>query len=96
MLLLDRVYIHPLELRYQQGTPAEGKKMNTIDVAGKTYTIKGELPNGVFYLEGPKGGDVHFAKPAAGVYMFFRATGGACIKDRAGFAVTATREQLAA
>ena len=69
--------------------------MNTINLKGKTYTIKGELPNGVFYLEGPKGGDVHFAKPAADVYMFFRAAGGAAIYEN-GLIVTAAREQLAA
>jgi hypothetical protein len=76
-------------------TTTEGKTMNSIELKGKTYTIKGELPNGVFYLEGPKGGDVHFAKPAADVYMFFRATGGAAIYEN-GLIVTATREQLAA
>lgn len=69
--------------------------MTTIEVAGKEYTIKGELPNGVFYLEGPRGGDVHFAKPAGGVYMFFKATGGAAIYNK-GLIVTATREHLAA
>jgi hypothetical protein len=69
--------------------------MNSIELKGKKFTIKGELPNGVFYLEGPKGGDVHFAKPAADVYMFFKATGGAAIYEN-GLIVTATREQLAA
>jgi hypothetical protein len=65
----------------------------SINVAGKTYTIKGELPNGVFYLEGPRGGDVHFAKPAGDVYMFFKATGGAAIYHN-GMPVTATRADL--
>lgn len=69
--------------------------MNTIDLKGKSYTIKGELPNGAFYLEGPRGGDVHFAQPAGNVYMFFRATGGAAIYEN-GVPATATREQLAA
>jgi hypothetical protein len=70
--------------------------MNTIDLAGKTYTIKGELPNGHFYLEGPRGGDAVFAKPAQGVYVFSKARGGAVVYNNAGVLVTATREQLAA
>ena len=40
--------------------------MNTIDLAGKTYSIKGELPNGHFYLEGPRGGDAVFLSTQVG------------------------------
>jgi len=70
--------------------------MNTIDLAGKTYSIKGELPNGHFYLEGPRGGDAVFAKPAQGVYVFSKARGGSVIHSHDGVMVIATREQLAA
>lgn len=69
--------------------------MNTIELNRKSYTIKGELPNGVFYLEGPKGGDAHFAKPAGEVYVFTSVKGGAAIHQD-GVLVTATRAQLAA
>ena len=67
----------------------------TIELAGKTYSIKGELPNGAFYLEGPRGGDAVFAKATNGAYVFSKAKGGAVIHD-AGVLVTATRAQLAA
>lgn len=69
--------------------------MTTIQLANKTYTVAGELPNGVFYLEGPRGGDVHFAKPAGDVYMFFKAAGGAAIYHN-GIPVTATHQDLTA
>ena len=71
--------------------------MNTIDIKGTTYTIKGELPNGAFYLEGPRGGSVIFAKPVAeNLYTFNPAKASGSLKDHNGFAITATREQLAA
>jgi len=71
--------------------------MKTIELAGRTYSIKGELPNGAFYLEGPRGGSVVFAKPIAeNLYSFNPAKASGSIKDRNGFAITATREQLAA
>jgi len=71
----------------------------TIEIAGKTYNVKGELPNGAFYLEGPRGGNAVFAKPASNgdnLYFFYKATGGPSIQERNGFAASATREQLAA
>lgn len=69
----------------------------TIELAGRTYSIKGELPNGAFYLEGPRGGSIVFAKPIAdNLYTFNPAKACGSLKDARGFAITATREQLAA
>lgn len=73
--------------------------MKTIEIAGKTLTVKGELSNGAFYLEGPRGGSAVFAKPASDgsdLYFFYKATGGPSIQERNGFASKATRAQLAA
>jgi hypothetical protein len=70
--------------------------MQTIELAGKTYSIKGELTNGVFYLEGPRGGSVVFAKPAEDVFFFYPAKGGSAIHEANGLIASATREQLAA
>ena len=73
--------------------------MKSIEIAGRNYSIKGELKNGAFYLEGPRGGSVVFAKPAtdsSDLYFFHKATGGPSIQERNGFAASATREQLAA
>lgn len=71
--------------------------MKSIDVAGRKYSIKGELTNGVFYLEGPRGGSVLFAKPIAdNLYSFYKATGGTAINEKSGLIRTATREELAA
>jgi hypothetical protein len=71
--------------------------MKSIEVAGRKYTIKGELPNGVFYLEGPRGGSVLFAKPAAeNLYFFHKAIGGSSIHEKSGLIASATREELAA
>jgi len=70
-----------------------------IEIAGKTYNVKGELTNGAFYLEGPRGGSAVFAKPASDGsdnYFFYKATGGPSIQERNGFAARATRAQLAA
>lgn len=67
----------------------------TISLNNTTYTVKGELPNGAFYLEGPRGGNAHLAKPANGVYVFTSIKGGAAIYE-AGVLRTATREELAA
>jgi hypothetical protein len=69
--------------------------MNTIEVAGKTYTVKFEFPNGAFYLEGPRGGCAIIAKEAKGSYYFYPVRGTSPIRS-AGSLVTATREQLAA
>lgn len=74
----------------------------SIEVAGRKYAIKGELPNGVFYLEGPRGGSVLFAKPVfdqlsgANVYFFHKALGGSAIHEAGGRIAAATREELAA
>ena len=69
----------------------------TIEIAGRNYSIKGELPNGAFYLEGPRGGSVVFAKPIAeNLYSFYKATGGTAINEKSGLIRTATREELAA
>lgn len=71
--------------------------MNTIEIAGRKYNVKGELTNGVFYLEGPRGGSVVFAKPIAdNLYSFYKATGGTALNEKSGLIKTATREQLAA
>lgn len=73
--------------------------MKTIEIAGKKLTVKGELKNGFFYLEGARGGNAVFAKPAtdgSDLYFFFKATGGPSIQERTGFAASATRAQLAA
>lgn len=70
--------------------------MNSIDINGKAFAVKGELPNGFFYLEGPRGGDVHFAKPAEGVFFFYPAKGGLAVRDNGGLILSATREELAA
>jgi hypothetical protein len=70
--------------------------MKTIEIAGRKYNVKGELTNGVFYLEGPRGGSVVFAKPAEDVFFFYKATGGAAIHEKNGLIAFATREQLAA
>jgi hypothetical protein len=76
--------------------------MKSIDIAGKTYTVQGELPNGVFYLDGPRGGSVLFAKPVfdqlsgANVYFFHKALGGSAIHEKSGLIASATRDQLAA
>jgi len=75
---------------------AKGKKMKTIEIAGRKYNVKGELTNGVFYLEGPRGGNVVFAKPAEDVFFFYPAKGGAAIHEKSGLISFATREQLAA
>ena len=69
--------------------------MATIDIAGKTYTVSFEFPNGTFYLVGPKGGCPIVAKPYKGSYVFIPAKGKTPIRS-AGKMVTATREQLAA
>lgn len=70
--------------------------MTTTILVGKhkSYRVEGELPNGAFYLVGPRGG-VSFAKP-------LRRTGNAyVIEDMRGNAlhcngelVLVTREQL--
>ncbi len=77
--------------------------MKTIELAGKTYTVQGELPNGAFYLDGPRGGSVLFAKPVfdqlsgANVYFFHKALGGgSAIHEANGLIASATRDQLAA
>jgi len=71
--------------------------MKTIEIAGRNYSIKGELPNGAFYLEGPRGGSVIFAKPAgANLYFFHKALGGSAIHEANGLISFATREDLAA
>ena len=72
--------------------------MATLNIKGQKLTVKGELPNGVFYLEGPRGGSVHFAKPAGdNLYVFSPARAGAsALLDDKGFIITATREELAA
>lgn len=71
--------------------------MKSIDVAGKTYKVEGELPNGVFYLSGPRGGSVLFAKPAAeNLYFFHKALGGSAIHEKSGLIASATRAELAA
>ena len=68
----------------------------TIEIAEVSYKVAGEFKNGNFHLEGPRGGNVVFAKPTEVGYMFYKATGGAALKDKRGLIVTATREQLAA
>lgn len=69
----------------------------THTVAGKEYAVKGELPNGVFYLEGPRGGSVLFAKPLVDdLYAFSKAAGGRSLRDGRGLLITATRDELAA
>jgi len=73
--------------------------MKTIEIAGRKYNVQGELSNGAFYLEGPRGGNAVFAKPASdgsNRYFFYKATGGPSIQERNGFAASATREELAA
>lgn len=94
---LDRVDIHPIDLSYRNKPTGEGKKMKTIEIAGQTLTVKGELKNGAFYLEGPRGGNVVFAKPIAeNLYSFYKATGGTALNEKSGLIKTATREELAA
>lgn len=68
--------------------------MNTIQVADKTYTIKGELSGGTFYLEGPRGGVVFAKVHPCGTYTFENLKGGT-IYNRDGVLETATRSQLA-
>ena len=70
----------------------------TLNIKGQKLTVKGELPNGVFYLEGPRGGSVHFAKPAGdNLYVFSPArVGASALLDERGLIITATREELAA
>lgn len=71
--------------------------MKTIEIAGRKYNVKGELTNGVFYLEGPRGGSVVFAKPIAdNLYSFYKATGGNALNEKTGLIKTATRAELAA
>jgi len=71
--------------------------MATLNIAGQKLTVKGELPNGFFYLEGPRGGSIHFAKPMDNVFVFCPAKPGAApLTDERGLFITATREQLAA
>lgn len=74
----------------------KGKTMKSIELNDKAYAVKGEFKNGTFHLEGPRGGNVVFAKPTEVGYMFFKSTGGRAITDKAGLIITATREQLAA
>jgi len=72
------------------------KIMKSIEIAGRQYTIKGELPNGAFYLEGPRDGSVLFAKPIADSrYAFHPVKNGGYLKDLRGFPVTATSEEFA-
>jgi hypothetical protein len=70
----------------------------TLNIKGQKLTVKGELPNGVFYLEGPKGGSVHFAKPL--VDNLFTVSparvGASSLRDEKGLLITLTREELAA
>lgn len=70
--------------------------MPTLNIAGQKLTVKGELPNGAFYLEGPRGGSAHFAKAIEpNVYVFSAARPGATsIRDARGLLITATREEL--
>lgn len=76
--------------------------MKTIEIAGQAYSIKGELKNGAFYLEGPRGGNVVFAKPVfdqlsgANVYFFYKSTGGSAIHEKSGLIASASFEDLAA
>lgn len=73
--------------------------MKTIEIADMKLIVKGELKNGFFYLEGARGGNAIFAKPASNgddLYFFYKAAGGPSIKGRDGFAVSVTRAQLAA
>jgi hypothetical protein len=72
--------------------------MKSIELKGKQYTVKGELPNGVFYLEGPKGGSVHFAKPLVDDLFTVSPArvGASSLRDDKGLLITLTREQLAA
>lgn len=74
---------------------AKENKMS-IEIKGQNFTVKGEFKNGNFHLEGPRGGNVLFAKPTEAGYMFYKATGGTALKDGNGLIITATREQLAA
>lgn len=72
--------------------------MATLTIKGQKLTVKGELPNGAFYLEGPRGGNVHFAKPIAdNLYVFNTGgLGASSLRDERGLIITATREELAA
>jgi len=72
--------------------------MNTFTLNGQRLTVKGELPNGVFYLEGPKGGSVHFAKPLVdNLFTVSPARPGASsLRDDKGLLITLTREELSA
>jgi len=68
----------------------------TLTINNQKLTVKGELPNGVFYLEGPRGGSVHFAKPFVDdLYTVSpaRVNAGA-LRDYRGLLITITREEL--
>ena len=69
--------------------------MSTMTLNRKSYTVKGELPNGAFYLEGIRGGAV-IAKPSlAGLYTFHELKGGAVVHED-GRIVTARAEEIGA
>jgi len=68
----------------------------TIELKGIKFNVAGEFKNGNFHLEGPRGGNVVFAKPTEVGYLFYKATGGPALTDQRGLIITATREELAA
>lgn len=69
--------------------------MKSIDIAGRKYLVKGELPSGGFRLEDPQTAAPLFAKKSLGAYVFSRIQGGVPLKA-AGFVLTATRSDLVA
>lgn len=68
----------------------------TLKINGQTLTVKGELPNGVFYLEGPRGGSVHFAKPLVDDLFTISPVrvGSSALNNDKGLLITLTREEL--
>jgi hypothetical protein len=68
----------------------------TLNINGQKLTVKGELPNGVFYLEGPRGGSVHFAKPLVDDLFTVSPSrvGSSALRDVRGLLITITREEL--
>lgn len=68
----------------------------TFDIKGQKLTVKGELPNGRFYLEGPRGGSVHFAQSLTDdLYTIRAGRPGACaLVDDGGILITLTRKEL--
>lgn len=71
--------------------------MNTVKVLHTTLRVAGEYTNGNFHLEGPKGGNVHFAKPLGnGAYAVYAGTNRTPIFQDNGLLLTLTREELAA